>query len=526
MRFGVHCATCAIIILASWFAFRPVLDNDFVNWGDVQDITANKHYRGFTAGNVAWMVKTIQMGHWQPLSWMTLALDYEIAGMNPRQYHLSALIYHIIACIAVYFLIVSLVRAAWGNAATTDKKWTFYCASAALAGALLFAIHPLRVEPVAWATERRGPVSSIFYFSAIICYLAYARRINAAESITGSVMYWSAVACMALSLTAKEFGVSLPVVLLAIDVYPLRRLNWDIRDAFRLEKFSVLREKIPFIIVAALGTYIALMAAAQSGVKKSVVEYGFLERGMQACYGLVFYLEKSIWPTKLSNLYPIPPDMQPFELKYIMCAAIVAAITLALILLRNRRPAGLVLWICYIVTLLPVLGVVQTGRQIAADRYTYLPAAGFSALVAGGLIWLWMRTDKSSMYRAAMIASTVVIVFVTITMARLTHSQSQVWRDSTTLWTHALAVNPENAVAHNNMAVVYSEQQKWSDAVQHLDRAIAIDPNYAEAHANLGAAYASQGRLSEAIVHWKKALEIDPDLSSAKFFLEQAERRR
>lgn len=520
-RVIAHVSAAIIIIAATYCALSPVLENDFVNWGDVQDITSNEHYRGFGLGKLRWMFTTIQMGHWQPLSWLTFALDYEIAGMDARQYHLSSLVYHAVASVMVYFLVLALLRAAWGD--VMRRNWVVPIAS--LAGALLFAVHPLRVEPVAWATERRGPVSAIFYFGAVLCYLSYARRLSAAPSMTRSVMYWAAVACMIVSLLAKEFGVSLPVVLLAIDIYPLRRLNWSLRDWMRPEKWNILFEKAPFVVVAALGTWIALAAAAQSGVAKSVTDYGLLQRVMQACYGLIFYLEKTIWPANLSNLYPIPPGMNPFESQYLIGAAGVAIITVGLIALRNRWPAGLVMWICYIVILLPVLGLVQTGRQIAADRYMYLPAAGLSALVAGGLVWLWTGANRTSIGRVARWMVPFMGGIAVVSLALASQRQCRVWRDSATLWTHALKVNPSDAVAHNNMAVVLSEQNDVIAAAHHLEQALQLDPNYADAHSNLGTLFAMQGRMDDAIEQWKKALAIDPELGSAKAHLEQVEKR-
>ncbi len=389
----------AIIVVVTCAAFAAVTGNDFVEWGDRRELLDNVHYRGFGWANLSWMFTTIHQGHYQPLTWLSFAADYAIWGMRPAGYHATSLVLHSVCAVLVYLIILRLL----GPEALV----------AALLGAMLFALHPLRVEAVAWATERRGPLSSALALASVLAYLYRAR--------------WLSVALFGLALLAKEFVFTLPLVLIILDVYPLRRRAW--------------REKIPFFVLAALGAAVAIASSARSGVALSLAEYGVVERVAQCFYGLAFYLQKTILPTGLSPIYSIPPDLDPFAMRYVVSAIVVIGLTAGLVAARRRFPAALAAWVVFVVILSPVLGLAQTGHQIAADRYTYLPAVAVSALVASGLVKL------------GRIAPAVMLPLLAA-LAVLTWKQVGVWRDPETLWRHAVRVDPDCHISRNNLDAV------------------------------------------------------------------------
>jgi len=417
----------AVIVVVTLAVFAPVLGNGFVEWGDRGELVENPHYRGLDLQSLQWMLTTIHQGHYQPLTWLSFAVDDAFWGMRPVGYHLTSLLLHAACAVVVYLIIGRLL----GPTAIL----------AALTGALLFALHPLRVEAVAWATERRGPLSSLMALLSILAYLRGAR--------------WWSLAFFALGLLAKEFVMTLPVVLVILDVYPLRRRAW--------------REKIPFFVLTLIAAVVAIKSSGQSGLALSLAEYGVLERIGQCFYGLVFYLLKTLVPVGLSPIYSIPPEVDPFAARYVVSALIVVALTAGLVAARKRFPAGLAAWAIFIVILSPVLGLVQTGHQLAADRYTYLPGAVIAVLVAAGLA----RLDRRPLV-VAMVAWIAVA-------AVLNWHQVAVWRDDETLWTHAVEVNPRCHISNHNLGTAMARQERWEEAAAAYRRALEADPDMLDA---------------------------------------------
>lgn len=510
------------VVAAATAAFHPVLENGFVNWGDRADLLDNPRFRGFGAENVVWMFTTIQMGHYQPLSWLTFAGDYAVSGMEPRGFHRTSLILHIATAIAVFFLLQRLIRLAVVEASVAAIM------VAAAIGTALFAVHPLRVETVAWATERRGSLSGLFYVLAAIFYLRYAARCRARSPERNSVGrdYLFSIACFLLSMLAKEFGISLPVVLLILDIYPLRRLGWAPGRLIGADVWPIWREKWPFFAIALVGCGIAALSSVQSGVAMAWTDFGPANRIAQSCFGLVFYLVKSVRPEGLSPLYAIPVSMKPFARRYLVCAGIVVMLTIALFLVRKKLPAGLAAWSCYVVILFPVLGLVQTGRQMAADRYTYLPAIVLSAVVSGLLARVFRAGRSPGSAFALCTFSAALFALPIVQLVRMSREQSVRWKDSATLWRHALDVDPDSSVAHNNLGEVFTTERNYVDAAAHFRRAIEVDPNFADAYSNYGVALAEQGRLTDAIDQWHAALKADPKHVAAASNLARAEQLR
>src|SRR5436853_897881 len=359
-----------LIALVTVAAFLPALQNQFVNWDDAANFLDNPHYRGLGWSQLRWMWSAFHKGHWIPLTWMTLGLDYLLWGMNPFGYHLTSLVLHAANAIVFYFVAFRILGLALPDAGDRGRAGLALAAGFA---ALLFALHPLRVESVAWATERRDVLSGLFYLLTILAYLRACER---AERARG--WYWGAVGLFACALLSKSMTVSLPVVLLILDVYPLRRLGgpigWWSERARR-----VYLEKIPFVLLAGGASAIAFLALFQIHNMVGLDQLSLPGRLAISAYNLSFYLWKTVLPLNLSPLYElrgVNAWAPPFLLGYGVVLAITA---LALALLR-RVPGLAATWLAYVIILLPVLGIFQNGPQIAADRYTYLACLGWALL--------------------------------------------------------------------------------------------------------------------------------------------------
>src|SRR5438046_2666115 len=438
------------------------------------------------------MWTTFHMGHYAPLTWMTLGLDHVLWGMNPLGYHLTSLLLHVANAVIFYVVVLQILTLALPRLADRGRALG---ASAGFA-ALVFAIHPQRVESVVWATERRDVLSGLFYLVTILVYLrAYAREAPGRRS------YWLSVALFAFALLSKSMVVNLPVVLLILDVYPLRRLGgslgWWSEPARR-----VYVEKIPFVLLAAAASAIALMAQFSIHTVTSLAQLSVPGRLAVSVYGLSFYLWKTVAPVNLSPLYELPPAVNPWAPPFLLSYGLVLAITVLVLALRRRVPGLPAAWVTYIVVLLPVLGIFQSGSQIAADRYTYLAGPGWAILAGAGLLSCWHATRF-------LIPGCAVCLLVGLGV--LTWNQVQVWHDSEKLWSHAAAIDPRSPVGQYSLGLALVRQGKLTEAIEHFKTALQIKPDYPDAHTNVGAALADQGKLAEAIDHYREALQSKPD---------------
>src|SRR2546426_900231 len=439
---------------------------------------------------------TTHGGHYIPLTWMTFGLDYLLWGMNPFGYHLTSLLLHAANAVVFFFVVHRILPLALPS---RSERGHALAVSAGVA-ALVFAIHPLRVESVAWVTERRDVLSGLFYLVAILLYL------RACEGgARGRGWYWLSVGVFVCALLSKSMVVNLPVVLLILDVYPLRRLGgsigWWSEPARR-----VYVEKIPFVLLAAAASAIALMAQLSHDTMVSVVQLSALGRLAVSMYGVSFYLWKTVAPVNLSPLYELPPTVNPWAPPFLLSYGLVLAITAIVLAFRRRVPGLPAAWVAYIVVLLPVLGIFQSGPQIAADRYTYLASLGWAILVSAGVLSHWRRRP---------FLFTGLAACVLFGLGILTWNQVQVWRDSEKLWTHALATYPKSSIAENNLGNVRADQSKLAEAIEHYRQALDINPEHASAHYNLGNVLAQQGMLAEASEHHRQALRLKPDYADA-----------
>ncbi|HMB35924.1 MAG TPA: tetratricopeptide repeat protein [Methylomirabilota bacterium] len=480
-----------VAFVATALAFLPALGGGFIDWDDGSLLLRNPWYRGLGLANLAWMFSTVRMGHWMPLNWLSFGLDYVIWGMNPLGYHLTNVALHAAAAAVLYVVAKRVLRVALSDCRATNG----WLRAGALVAALAFGFHPLRVESVAWITERRDVLSGLFYLLTISTYLRYVERRSRGA-------YWASVGCFALALMSKSITASLPAVLLLLDVYPLGRLGghagWLTREALR-----VWREKLPFVALAGAAAVVAFWALAQGSGLTPLRTLGFGARAALSLYALAFYLGKTLWPAHLSPLYELVLPVRPLEARFALGALGVVAVTATALLFRRRWPALLAAWLAFALTLLPVLGVAHNGYQLAADRYTYLASLGL-ALLLGGLVTRWGRPALV----AALLGLTALVA--------LSWMQIPAWQSDLTLWRHAVALDAASGVARSNLGAALTADRRYEDATRELEQAVALRPGYAEAWNNLGLALAPQaGRLPEAADAFRRALAVRPRFGEA-----------
>jgi len=483
-------------------SFAPALRQGFVDLDDDFNFVHNPYVRGLTLENLRWMFTSFHVGHYQPLSWVSLALDHHLwGGLEPRGIHFTNLVLHASNAVLLYLLAASLLRWAFFGAAPAapDASSELRLRLAAAGAALLHAVHPLRTESVAWATERRDLLSGLFLLASVLAYLRAAR----AEAEQRPRSAWLALALLGylLSLLSKAWGITLPVVLLALDVYPLRRRARGAASWRRL-----LGEKLVYVPLAVLCAWLAVRAQGAATAVVGFDEHPLVNRLAQAGYGLAFYVVRTLWPSELSPLYLLEREYDPSRPAYVIASLAVVATTVALVLLRRRWPAGLTAWFIYAVLASPVLGLVQSGAQKAADRYTYLACIPFALLAGAGLFRL---AERPSLRRAALAGAGALVLALALASWR----QTLVWKDSETLYRRVVEVEPGNYFGQHMLSVVLGRARRYDEAILHAQLSIAAHPakGNEEARYNLGWLYRATGRGEEALAEWRKALEVAPE---------------
>lgn len=491
---GVHFwAFLLFVVLATLFVFHPALQNGFVNWDDDVNILENPHYRGLGWTQLKWMFTTFHMGPYQPLSWLSLGADYVVWGMSPFGYHLTSILLHAAGAALFYLSGVLLLSSAEGE---DGRRAPLY--AAACFGALCFSIHPLRAESVAWVTERRDVLSGVFYFATVLAYLrGPARRSGWREHLLPLGLFVCA-------LLSKAIAISLPVVLLALDLFPLRRLPTEPRRWGEPGFRGTWLEKIPYFLLAGAAAAVGAYGQSKVGAVWSLADQGWAARLAQPFYGVAFYLWKTVSPYGLINMYEAPRPASLAVWPYWPSLALTVGATLAFLRLWRRWPAGLLVWLCYLATLAPVLGFVKFGQQVTADRYSYHACLGW-ALLCGGAMLKGLRARSPSLRAFAAIAAVAVSVWLGILCRR----QALVWRDSESLWRNTVAVRPGHIFAHNNLGTALSDKGKLEEAISHYNVAMRADPYSVNAYYNLGNALAKLGRTDEAIAAYRAALKVN-----------------
>jgi len=505
-----------LVVLA---VFWPALRGEFVDWDDKDNFLENPHFRGLSATNLRWMFTTFHMGHYQPLSWVTLGLNYALAewlvgdGMNTVGYHLVNHLFHAGSVVLVYLLGMRLL----------DRPRRAPPAAvhiAAALAALLFGLHPLRTESVAWLTERRDVQSSFFLLLTVLWYL---RATTPGASHRRRWLGLTLVAYTA-SLLSRAMGVMLPLALLVLDWYPLGRLRIASRWHAGTWR-AVLWEKVPFFVLAAATAVLAVIAQRSAGATATLTQHGVVSRLAQSCFGLTFYLWKTLLPVRLSPIYEMKPPLDITSVEYGGPAILVAtgAVGLTVLALLGRGRALLAALACYGLFLLPVLGFVQSGNQAAADRYSYLPSVPLMLLLAGAVLHL---TSRERLPRSVRVAPVVAGVAVAAVLGTLTWRQCAIWRSTEALWTYAARVSPDSSIAVNGYGWVLWEKGRGEEALAQFRRAVELQPGNEVAHHNIWSVYRSRGQNDELIREYQRSLRLLPNFYDAHLNLGNALMRK
>ena len=418
--------------------------------------------------------------NWHPLTTISHMFDCQLHGLKAGWHHFTNVLLHSVAAILLFFALRQMTGALWRSAFV----------------AAVFAIHPLRVESVAWIAERKDVLSGVFFMLTLLAYVHYVR----APSIG---RYLAVAVAFALGLMSKPMLVTLPFVLLLLDYWPLGRIRGQKLDVSGHENLVMLVvEKIPLVGLSALSSVVTFLA--QRGVVGWTEQLPVLARINNAVVTYVVYMGQMLWPVKLAVFYPHPENRLPLS-DVILALAILIAATAAAFVLRKKGPYLVTGWLWYLGMLVPVIGLVQVGWQGHADRYTYLPQIGLYVLLT------WTVADLTARWRRQreiLSASAAVIISILSWRAWI---QSSYWRDSETLFTHALAVTSNNDVAENNLGIVFLRNGNLDEAISLLQAAVDLRPENSPAHENLAKALLQKGQVADALVHYRKLLELQPD---------------
>ncbi|MGA2114565.1 MAG: tetratricopeptide repeat protein [Bryobacteraceae bacterium] len=455
----------AILLVAAIFAvYWQTLHFGFVNYDDPDYVTGNVHVRaGLTAGGVAWAFRHSFAGNWFPLTWLSHMLDVEVFGLDSGLHHLTSVSIHAGSTLLLFAFLRRTTKSRWPSAMV----------------AALFAVHPLHVESVAWIAERKDVLSAFFWMLTLYAYAGYAAR-------PGPARYGLALAAFCLGLMAKPMLVTLPLVLLLLDYWPLAR---GVR----------LLEKLPFLALSAAVAVIAYVVHREAGATASLDIFPLAVRLENASVSYAVYALKMFWPSNLAVFYPYP--RQSLAVPASLAALGLAAITLVAIRMAARRPYLIAGWVWYLVTLGPVIGLIQVGAQARADRYTYIPAVGLSIALVWGAAEVLQRWPR---VRAALAWSVCAVCVV------LSWTQAGYWQDGVSLFRRAVDVTTDNYVARFNLAAALAVRGEDAEAAGQLAEAVRIHPNSAPARAELGQLLAKQGRLQEALLQLHAAVGLNP----------------
>lgn len=514
---------------------------DFVHYDDHVYVTDHTQVRqGLTPESLKWAMTSTEAGFWHPLTWMSLMLDYQFFGLNPGGYHFTNLLLHLANTLLLFLVFASMTGAVWRSAFV----------------AALFAVHPLHVESVAWIAERKDVLCGLFWILAVGAYARYAERPSWTRYAAVSV-------AILLALASKAMAVTLPFVLLLLDVWPLRRFGdrspgiaeashtrrdqaetspaaescggeglYGIVRAEHMQRaqaesslatacrgrdesprfrpatlFRLILEKVPFLALSAAVGILTWMAETKIGALKTVAEYPLTVRLENAVVSYVRYIGKMFWPTDLAVIYP-HPGAWPW-ISVALAAFVLLMITVFALRFRRRAPYLAVGWFWYLGALVPVIGLVQIGSHAMADRYTYLPLIGLFIMIA------WGMTDMLAPRRFG--RALVAIGGLAVVLAFIPPARAQVayWKDAERLFRRAVVVTERNYLAHNNLGAALARKGSVDEALRHYHQALAIHPRYPDALFNAGVVLALQGRYAEAETYYRAALAIHPSLAEA-----------
>jgi hypothetical protein len=485
-------AVALVLAVATWFAYAPVTRCDFVSYDDPLYVTNNDQVQqGLTSEGVVWAFTTGRGNNWNPLTWLSHMLDVEMHGLDAGGHHTTSLLLHLLNTLLLFLLLKLLTGTSWRSGFV----------------AALFALHPLHVEAVAWIADRKGVLSTTFWMLACLAYVRYVRR-------RSKGWFAASIAFFTLGLLAKPMVVTLPFVLLLLDAWPLERFEGGLRPlrSFVATHKGILIEKVPFLAVAAASSVVTYFVQQQTGAVRTYEEIPLLSCLANAAISYPTYIVQTFWPVDLAFFYPHPREAVVLWLAVLALAGLVL-VSLMAWFFRRRFPAGFVGWFWFIGTLVPMIGVIQFGRQARADRFTYIPLIGFFIIIVWGFTALLGRNLVQRRLLTAAGGGVLVVLGI------LTQAQVRTWMDDESLYRHALEVTEDNFIARSMLANALMARKDYHGAELHYSEAIRIFPDQSSMYVNLGRARLKLGKISEAIADLRQALEHTPDDAAGHAFL-------
>jgi tetratricopeptide (TPR) repeat protein len=475
-----------ILLFVLVFAvFLPALRNDFVNYDDPDYVTSNPRVQqGLTLENIRWAFQTNHAANWHPITWLSHMLDCALYGQNPIGHHFTSISFHALSTALLFLLF-------WKTTGASGRSFVL---------AALFGLHPLRVESVAWVCERKDVLATFFGLLTLWFYVLR-NSTSLAGQVSRRFYYDAALICLALGLMCKSMLVTIPFVMLLIDYWPLRRYGSE----SSVPVATLLAEKIPFFAIVAGASAVTLLVQAHAGAVKTVMLYPIAARAGNAVISYVRYLGKFFLPVNLAVFYPHPVYWPVWSI--LAALVLLLVISVAAVHLRHRYPWFVIGWLWFIGTAVPVIGLIQVGAQSMADRYTYIPSIGLALIAVWGVSCL--TKQKNALVGMSILALS--------TCAFMTQRQIGFWRDSETLFRHAVAVTGKNPVAHMNLGVALLDRHRPGEGLRELRRAVELAPHYGEAHLTLGTAFEKTGDYQSAIDELDEAIRLDPGASKPYF---------
>ena len=479
-------AVCLVLAAITFAVFGQTLTHEFIDFDDNDYVYDNPVVaRGLTVKGIVWAFTHVHSANWHPLTWISHMLDCQLYGLHPGGHHLTNVVLHTATVIALFLVLRRMTGALWRSAFV----------------AAVFAIHPLRVESVAWVAERKDVLSGLFFMLTIGAYVRYVDECKV-QSAKCKVFYLSVIALFALGLMCKPMLVTLPVVLLLLDYWPLKRV--EARDLSGL-----VLEKLPLLALSA-ASCVATVVAQREAIQPTGV-YSLPLRLANALVTCMVYLGQMVWPAGLAAFYPYPHNGL-LAREVVLAGTLLAGLSAVALGRRRKQPWLLVGWLWYLVMLLPVVGVIQVGGQAHADRYTYLPQIGISVAIT----WLVAEWRLNRVALGGLMAGVLALFMV------CAWQQTAYWQNGETLWTHTLGCTTDNNIAQDNLGVILAQKGRMDAAITCFQQALQIEPDFAEAHNNLGNALLQMGKVDDAITHCQRALQISPEDAQARLNLGNA----
>lgn len=487
----VLCLLIASVTIATYWLSK---NNDFVNFDDQVYLTHNNIVlKGLTLEGVRYAFTSVEVGNWHPITWISHMIDVEVFGMKAGGHHLVSVFIHALNGVLLFLVLRGVTGSLWTSAFV----------------AAVFALHPLRVESVVWASERKDLLSAFFGFLSVIAYLRFTQAKS--DKKPTKIMLGIAALLHAFSLMSKPMLVTLPCLLLLLDYWPLQRIRQFRKDGLGESFRSLFAEKIPFVLVSIGSCVVTMLVQSKAGAVATTQLFPMNVRINNAIVATVAYLQKLFWPDGLCPFYPY--NMELPQSSVFIAGGLIVLVTVMCARLYRSYPFLGVGWLWYTGLLVPVIGLVQVGSQSMADRYTYLPTIG----VVLGIAWaVRQATVKLRRTRVLLVIPAAILLGL---LSKLSLNQVLLWRDSETLFYHSLSVTKKNAIAHESVALILADRGAIKQAAWHFSEAVRIWPNFSDAFSDFGLALSLQGKFQEALVYSKRAIELNPSSERMQYNL-------